>query len=254
MDVLGTEAAGTADNDPVTILLPFEDGARADAELSANVHGDRDLPLRGKLGVRDCHTSYYQGNGIGEKGRAAESRTNRLKIAYIINECDFERSGTSTLPLFCWRWPELCTSRVRPPSTFAPGSPSRFPSNSRSARCPRRSLRQGSIQSTSCWLESERRIEFTRLQCLLGTVDRQRVQTCANIAEAIDIDWAVLHNGQLAAAGSSKESSGGEYGDPMAREIGHFSAKRGERYSVVLYIHRNGGELSTTNPKLVVET
>ena len=103
-------------------------------------------------------------------------------------------------------------------------------------------------------MESERRIEFTRLQCLLGTVDRQRVQTCANIAEAIDIDWAVLHNGQLAAAGSSKESSGGEYGDPMAREIGHFSAKRGERYSVVLYIHRNGGELSTTNPKLVVET
>src|ERR1035441_9874625 len=70
MDVRGTEAAGTADNDPAAIFFPFQDGARADAELSANVHGDGNLPLRGKLGVRDCHTLYYQGNGwIRQKWR-----------------------------------------------------------------------------------------------------------------------------------------------------------------------------------------
>jgi hypothetical protein len=40
MDILGTEAAGTTDNDLVALLLPFQDRARADAELSAYVHGD----------------------------------------------------------------------------------------------------------------------------------------------------------------------------------------------------------------------
>jgi hypothetical protein len=103
---------------------------------------------------------------------------------------------------------------------------------------------------------SERRIEFKRLQCLLGMADWQPDQACADPPEAIDIDWTVLHNGQLAAAGSSKESSGGGWvdSDTVAREIGHFNAQRGERYSIVLYIRRNGGELSMTNPKLLVQT
>src|ERR1035441_9026463 len=144
---------------------------------------------------------------------------------------------------------------ARPPAVdIRPWKPLEVPIELKVGKVPTPEFTAGLDTKYLLLVESERRIEFTRLQCLLGTVDRQRVQTCANIAETIDIDWAVLHNGQLTAAGSSKESSGGEYGDPMAREIGHFSARRGERYSVVLYIHRNGGELGTTNPKLVVET
>jgi hypothetical protein len=103
-------------------------------------------------------------------------------------------------------------------------------------------------------VECERRIEFTRLQCLLGMVDGQRAQTCATTPKIIDIDWTVQHNGQLGASGSSKDSSGGEYNEKVAREIGQFIARKGETYSVILYIHRNGGELGATNPKLLVET
>jgi hypothetical protein len=40
-------------------------------------------------------------------------------------------------------------------------------------------------------VECERRIEFTRLQCLLGMVDWRRAQICADTPEIIDIDWSV---------------------------------------------------------------
>jgi len=101
----------------------------------------------------------------------------------------------------------------------------------------------------------ERRIDFRRLECSLGMVDWQREKTCADVPEVIDIRWTLLHNGQLAASGASGDSSGGIYGsDTVEREIGEFSARKGERYALVLYIRRNAGELAVTNPKLLVET
>ena len=100
----------------------------------------------------------------------------------------------------------------------------------------------------------ERKIEFTRLECLLGMVDWQRAKTCADAAETIDIDWTVLNRGQFAAAGSSRDFTGGLCSHTVAREIGEFGASKGERYSFVLYIHHSGGELEATNPKLIVET
>lgn len=103
-------------------------------------------------------------------------------------------------------------------------------------------------------VESERRIEFKRLECLLGMVDWQRAQTCADAPEMIDIDWSVLHDGQVAATGSSRNSSGGFYSRTVAREIGRFAARKGQHYAVVLDIRRDGGELSTTDPKLLVQT
>jgi hypothetical protein len=63
MDIVGTKAAGATDNHLTAIFLPFQDGARADAKLAPYIRGDGNLPLRRKLGVRDCHTLYYQGNG-----------------------------------------------------------------------------------------------------------------------------------------------------------------------------------------------
>ncbi len=47
VNLFGTEAAGTANHNPVTILFPIQDRARSDAELSANIHRNRNLSLRG---------------------------------------------------------------------------------------------------------------------------------------------------------------------------------------------------------------
>ena len=82
----------------------------------------------------------------------------------------------------------------------------------------------------------------------------QRERACADAPEMIDIDWSVLHGGQIVATGSSRNSSGGFYSGSIAREIGKFPAQMGLRYSVVLQIRRDGGELNVTHPKLLVQT
>jgi len=102
-------------------------------------------------------------------------------------------------------------------------------------------------------IESKRGIEFKRLECLLG-MSHQRAQACPDTPEMLDIDWRVLHNGQVVATGSSRNSWGGFYSDTIAREIGHFPVRKGQRYAVILDIHRDGGELNATNPKLLVQT
>jgi hypothetical protein len=104
------------------------------------------------------------------------------------------------------------------------------------------------------FVESERRIEFDRLEGLLGMADSRQSKTCTTVPEVIDIDWKVLHADKVVAAGSSQSSKGGFYGDTVAREIGHFSAQKGQPYSVVLDVQRDGGELTATNPKLLVQT
>ena len=103
-------------------------------------------------------------------------------------------------------------------------------------------------------VESERRIEFKRLEYMLGMVDWRRAQTCADAPDMIDIDWSVLHDGLVMANGSSRNSWGGFYSGTVAREIGRFAARKGQHYSVVLDIRRDGGELSATDPKLLVQT
>jgi hypothetical protein len=45
MNILGTKASGRTDKDSVAILIPFQDGAGADAELSAH-SGTRVTGLR----------------------------------------------------------------------------------------------------------------------------------------------------------------------------------------------------------------
>lgn len=104
------------------------------------------------------------------------------------------------------------------------------------------------------FIESERNIEFQRLECLLGMTTLQRSKICADAPEVIDIDWRVLHDGQAVATGSSGNSSGGFYSGSIAREIGRFAAEKGQRYSVLLDIRRDGGELNATHPKLLVQT
>jgi len=104
------------------------------------------------------------------------------------------------------------------------------------------------------FVESERNIEFQRLECLMGMTNWQRSKTCAGAPEVIDIEWRVMHDGQAVATGSSRNSWGGFYSDSVAREVGHFAAQKDQRYSVVLDIRRDGGELNATHPKLLVQT
>src|ERR1035437_2494905 len=56
MDIQGTEAGRTTDNDPVVIFLPFQYRTGSDPELSAHVHRDGNLPLCRELRVRHRHT------------------------------------------------------------------------------------------------------------------------------------------------------------------------------------------------------
>jgi len=119
-------------------------------------------------------------------------------------------------------------------------------------------LRAGTIQSPQfrvgfsakyrILVSAERRIEFKRLNCMLG------MEVCDEVPDVIDISWLVLHNGAVAESGSSLAFRGGYYSDNVAREIGEFSAHKGQSYSIVLTIGREGSALDATAPRLLVET
>jgi hypothetical protein len=66
------------------------------------------------------------------------------------------------------------------------------------------------------FVESERGIDFERLECLLGMAPER---PCMNVPEAIEIDWKVLHAGELTATGSSGTLMDGFYSDTVARKM-----------------------------------
>jgi hypothetical protein len=102
-------------------------------------------------------------------------------------------------------------------------------------------------------IAAERKIEFKRLECLLG-IDWQPSQTCANKVNRLDISWSVLHKEQPVATGSARDFQGGFYSDLVAREIGEFHGHKGQSYRIVLTIRQNAQELDMTNPQLLIET
>src|SRR6195952_5361382 len=57
MDILRGITAGSPDHDPLSLFLPFQDRARADAESLTNLFGYGDLSLGSQLGVCDGHGS-----------------------------------------------------------------------------------------------------------------------------------------------------------------------------------------------------
>lgn len=102
-------------------------------------------------------------------------------------------------------------------------------------------------------LEFDRRIEFQRMECLLGLEDWQADEKCRNIPEAVDVSWRVLSDGRPNAAGSSRDVRGGSYSDTIAKEIGRFDARSGQHNVVLLDIKRDGSELDPASPRLVVQ-
>jgi hypothetical protein len=97
-------------------------------------------------------------------------------------------------------------------------------------------------------ITSERKIEFTRLECLLG------LSVCGDVRNVIEISWKVLHDGAVVASGSSRDYSGGFYSDRVAREIGEFAAEKNKTYRAILVVARDGAALDSTAPRLLIET
>jgi hypothetical protein len=80
MDVLGGEAATAADENLAGLFVPFEDGAGADAEFTADAGGDRDLTLGGELRISDGHVLHhydkYMPGGTGKLQMAGMNTAN----------------------------------------------------------------------------------------------------------------------------------------------------------------------------------
>ena len=57
MEIGGREPTDTPNDDLLAFLMPFQRGARANAELPANGGRNRDLPLGGETGMGNRHTN-----------------------------------------------------------------------------------------------------------------------------------------------------------------------------------------------------
>lgn len=69
-------------------------------------------------------------------------------------------------------------------------------------------------------------------------------------SEDIDLSWRLVANGELCRSGSSTPPIGIS---SLGRMVGSFPLSAGTRYALLLDIHRDGGELNSANPRLVVK-
>jgi hypothetical protein len=60
--VFGREAPDPSDDDLAFLLVPLQDGTRADTELAPDFGRHGDLPLRCDFRVSDGHVVHYHGN------------------------------------------------------------------------------------------------------------------------------------------------------------------------------------------------
>lgn len=100
----------------------------------------------------------------------------------------------------------------------------------------------------------EKKIEFHRMECLLGVLQSNGMPPvwCNQVPNLIDISWTLYEDGRAVSQGDSKKYSGGVWSARVERHIGSFVAKRGHRYRLVLRVKRNASELNNANPKLVI--
>jgi hypothetical protein len=122
------------------------------------------------------------------------------------------------------------------------------------------SLRSGSITSPEfttkrltsylILLEFDYGIDPQRMNCLLGI--RGFYEECQDIPEAVDVSWRLMTDGRSNGDGSSKDKLGELYNDTINKVIGRFDARKGQRHVVLLNVRRDGRDLDSTNPRLVV--
>jgi hypothetical protein len=102
------------------------------------------------------------------------------------------------------------------------------------------------------FLEFNRRIEFQRMECLLGLAFDAATK-CHGTPEAVDIAWQLTSDGHLSDAGSSRSYHMGAYSDTISRQIGAFKAKSGQHHVLKLDIEKDGRDLNSASPRLVVQ-
>jgi hypothetical protein len=101
-------------------------------------------------------------------------------------------------------------------------------------------------------LEFDRKIDFDRMDCLLGLAFGDALKKCNEIPEVLDLKWSVTSDDYVVASGAPMRA--GSYSDTIARILGDFEAQKGRDYRVNLTLLRDGSELDIANPRLVVET
>ncbi len=101
-------------------------------------------------------------------------------------------------------------------------------------------------------VQVQRKIEFQRLNCLLGLEDFQRLERCKDAPEAVDISWVVSSGGKPIAEGRSQDHFGGSYSDTIARIIGQFRGGKDLVCAIEAKVNKDASELNRANPELTV--
>ena len=99
-------------------------------------------------------------------------------------------------------------------------------------------------------LEFDRNIEPRRMDCLLGI--GRPYENCSDIPESVDVSWTLTTDEHPNGAGTSESSHWTQYNESISRVIGSFDAKKGQNHIVQLNIRRDGRDLDSAKPRLVV--
>ncbi len=99
-------------------------------------------------------------------------------------------------------------------------------------------------------LEFDRNIEPGRMDCLLGIGGPYG--NCGDIPESVDVSWTLTTDEHPDGAGASESSHWTQYNETIGRVIGSFDATKGQNHVVRLDIRRDGRDLDSAKPRLVV--
>lgn len=103
-------------------------------------------------------------------------------------------------------------------------------------------------------VDVERKLEFQRINCLLGNETLLFAEKCPNLESLVAMTWSVREESGRGpvASGSSKSKSGSYWGSTIGRTIGRFQASSGRTYFLHVESAVDGGELNSANPKIRV--
>ena len=100
-------------------------------------------------------------------------------------------------------------------------------------------------------IEGQNNIPLGTLDCLMGV--EPNPERCQDHAPAIGADWILSSNGREVRRGNSRELHSARMATAaVARVIGEFQGKAGQRYKLLVAITTDGGPLAEARPRLKV--
>lgn len=91
-----------------------------------------------------------------------------------------------------------------------------------------------------------------KLQCLLG-VPPPESQACEGADNLIEIHWKLTEGNAVIAEGASNTSPALIESDAIDRIVGRVECTKGHQYRLVLEVTRDGSQLDSHSPKIVVQ-